>query len=655
MPTVPVVDQSVGGSAAYSAPEVAPMHNFAPQQQIAMGQATQQLGEQAVTIGNRMQDVVDDARTKAAETQFLKAATDITTNYRALQNIDAIDGYDSAAAGLAKAQAAAESGLTNNLQRQMFRQISMQQLVDFGGQLSDHHSRQVLSFGINEADARAGNYAQLAANASADAQNPDGEYARNRKLAISEKLHAAALAGLPADSAQAKAKVLQTTTQIANGTLTRMMNDQQYDEAKDYYDKALAAGEIDDNAAATLGNAITNGHVLNQGKNIAAGAVQIALGATTADPPRIQPVAIGSITSTAAPGTEGNAKDGIDIAAPVGTNVHAPASGKVTKVAHDDTPGGGVSIEITYPNGNVETFSHLSSVNYQEGKSVTQGAPIGATGKMGDGTGAGVHWAMTDKEGNPVDPRTASPAPKDPSSFDTPEEYEKAADYVNRSGESERVKANALAALTSQYEQNQKIAAQKYAEVKQQAIDFYLSHNNSINGLPADVLMQLKSQDFYDMAKPQKPKTDVSTWYHFVTNPASLTVANVQSAYVKGDLNASDFRMLTERATAQQNDPNAVKNADDVVGRVMLYAQQHGMEVHNPQGIVDMHRLGSLTNSVLQQVDVEKANNKGTIMPDRVNAIIKEQAVTQTQTELGSPRNAQYWGRGKNGAPTRIR
>src|ERR1700744_1224045 len=110
MATVPVVEQTAGGSAPYAAPEVAPMRNFAAKQQEAMGQATQQLGQQVVTIGDRMQDVVDDAKTKSAETQFLQAASNVTHNYRNLRNEEAINGYVSAAADLANAQANAETG-----------------------------------------------------------------------------------------------------------------------------------------------------------------------------------------------------------------------------------------------------------------------------------------------------------------------------------------------------------------------------------------------------------------------------------------------------------------------------------------------------------------------------------------------------------------
>ena len=226
MPTVPVVEQTAGGSAAYAAPEVTPEHNFAPQQQVAMGQATQQLGQQVVTIGDRMQDVVDDAKTKSAETQFLQAASNVTTNYRSLKNEDAINGYGSAAADLASAQAKAEAGLTNNVQRQMFRQIAMRQLVDFGAQLSDHRNDQTLAFGINEAHARADNYVQLAANGYHDWQRSDGEYAKNKQLVIQEMQGANALAGI-SGSAQAAAMIKEKTTQLAQGVMARMIDNEQ--------------------------------------------------------------------------------------------------------------------------------------------------------------------------------------------------------------------------------------------------------------------------------------------------------------------------------------------------------------------------------------------------------------------------------------------
>jgi len=618
------------------------MRNFAPQQQEAMGQATQQLGELGMTIGARMQDVMDDAKTKAAETQFLQAATDITTNYRALKNEDAINGYSTAAAGLANAQAKAESGLTNNLQRQMFNQVALRHQLDFGAQLSNHRNDQTLNFGINEANTRADNYVQLAANGYHDWQNSDGEYATNRARAIKEAQGAAQLAGLSLDSAQAQAMVKQKTTQLVQGVLTRMMDHEQYPEARVYYDKALAAGDIDERVAEQLGNSVMESHNLNKGKNIAASAVQLGLGALTPDPPYVQPIRIGSIASSAGPThVGGNAQSGIDISVPVGTEVHAPTSGVVTKVVNDGTPGGGVTMQVTYANGSVATFAGLSSASYREGQSVTQDAVLGSTGKASDGSSAGLHWSMTDKDGNAVDPRSVSPAPKDTADFTTPEALKKALDWVDASSETERVKDIARNSIRSQYGLATDMAKQKYLEVWQSAADYYVSHHNSIDGLPSELQMQLKPEDLSKLSHNPERTTNLNTWYNLVMNPGSLTPDSVTTAYAHGQLNQADRDALTARAKAQQGNSAAATNAADTIELVKFYAQQGGIEAYGQQSDADKFRLGTLTYRVLQQVDQIKANNNGKATPDQVDSIIKDELTRQTLAELRSPQNVQ--------------
>ncbi len=82
---------------------------------------------------------------------------------------------------------------------------------------------------------------------------------------------------------------------------------------------------------------------------------------------------------------------GIDIAAPVGTEVIAPAGGLVT-LAEDDTFFSGQLLVIAHGNGLTSSFLHLSKILVKKGQYVEQGqriAEIGATGRV---TGPHLDW-----------------------------------------------------------------------------------------------------------------------------------------------------------------------------------------------------------------------------------------------------------------------
>ena len=84
---------------------------------------------------------------------------------------------------------------------------------------------------------------------------------------------------------------------------------------------------------------------------------------------------------------------GIDIAAPVGTPVLAPAGGIVTLV-HDDMYFSGGTLLLDHGLGLSSAFLHLENILVEPGQRVEQGdviAEVGATGRV---TGAHLDWRM---------------------------------------------------------------------------------------------------------------------------------------------------------------------------------------------------------------------------------------------------------------------
>lgn len=92
---------------------------------------------------------------------------------------------------------------------------------------------------------------------------------------------------------------------------------------------------------------------------------------------------------------------GIDIAAPAGTPVRAPADGVVASVG--DYYFNGRTVIIDHGQGLVSVYVHLSGADVHEGQHVKRGQTIAKVGATGRTTGADLHWTVT-LNGSKVDP-----------------------------------------------------------------------------------------------------------------------------------------------------------------------------------------------------------------------------------------------------------
>ena len=84
---------------------------------------------------------------------------------------------------------------------------------------------------------------------------------------------------------------------------------------------------------------------------------------------------------------------GVDIAAPVGTVVRAPADGVVT-LTHDDMFFSGGTLIVDHGHGLSSTFIHLNRILVKEGDRVRQGDPIAEIGATGRVTGPHLDWRI---------------------------------------------------------------------------------------------------------------------------------------------------------------------------------------------------------------------------------------------------------------------
>jgi murein DD-endopeptidase MepM/ murein hydrolase activator NlpD len=95
--------------------------------------------------------------------------------------------------------------------------------------------------------------------------------------------------------------------------------------------------------------------------------------------------------------------EGIDVSAPMGAEIIAPASGTVTKVTKES--GYGNVLEIDHGNGIVTLYAHCSKIDVRQGQRVTRGQRVAAVGSTGLSTGPHLHYEIH-INGKVVDPLT---------------------------------------------------------------------------------------------------------------------------------------------------------------------------------------------------------------------------------------------------------
>lgn len=124
----------------------------------------------------------------------------------------------------------------------------------------------------------------------------------------------------------------------------------------------------------------------------------------------------GRLTSTFGPAADpfnkGKMRDhyGIDIAAPLGTPIYAPANGIITAATdlYDGKPAYGNVVVLQTDDGVQTVFAHLDGYTVRAGQSVTQGTQIATVGSSGKSTGPHVH-IETYQNGTRLDPQGVWP------------------------------------------------------------------------------------------------------------------------------------------------------------------------------------------------------------------------------------------------------
>ena len=193
---------------------------------------------------------------------------------------------------------------------------------------------------------------------------------------------------------------------VETALLLWVLPDGQYDRA---LNRAKLAGASDPTRYSTLRRFIPVGQALRADRLVAG---TLALGALLDFQwPVSEPWPVSSHFGDRVHPVLGTRKfhNGLDIAAPVGTPVHAVQGGRVTQVGENAASGRFVVIE--HGHGIRTSYCHLSATHVSRGQSISRGTRIADTGNTGRSTGPHLHWTLK-VAGRWTDPlRFTAPSP----------------------------------------------------------------------------------------------------------------------------------------------------------------------------------------------------------------------------------------------------
>jgi len=659
MPKVPVIDQTATGSAPFATPQVAPVRNYAPQQQEALGQTMQRAGGMAMvtgqTIGDRLAEQVDDARTKQAETTALSSVQGLLYGENGYLNTlgqNAIDGLSNAKQSVVKAFQDQLDGLGNPIQKHMFTQVMNQHLLSFGQQMDQHNVQQTRQFSGEAAAARANTYATNASNAwssygQTDADgNPTGDFAKHLATAEAETLHAAYITkGAPPESDVAKEALLMLHTQIGTGAVVQMMDARApYSKVQSLYDNMKDKGWLSMQATTSLGKMVKT-YTEQEG-------IRSTVNQSLSDAYRASQGQPTNSTGTpdyrfgirgAVPGAQTYDPENGAVVVPIpqGSSIQAPADGTVTQAGKGAD--GSFTMKIQHADGSVTTLTGLSAANVKAGDKVQGGEDVATSGAVANSKNPAVVWSLTDKNGNAVDPMKAGLAPVDLTKITDEKVLSNALDSVRSQIKDPYLQQQATSEMESIVRHNQQMANAQATQIFKQAGDAFYAGGMQWRKIPPSIFNQLtpeQRQHFkdaqteeilkrYNQGQAFKNMSEVDIVSDFIANPQAITTANVETARPHLS-NATYLSLMGKAQQFAQNHSNVVE-AQAVGERIKYFASNAGITADDKQLLID------LTYKINNDIDQIKAQNHGKATAAQVDEAIKQELIQHT---LSTPRSA---------------
>lgn len=396
-----------------------------------LGEAVQGFGQAVARVGADLDDIAqkhDEAAVRQADAEDALKISEIRQRALSAKGIDAQSAIEQANKDIEEISRQRMATFSTRRQRELYNDVFMRRRVGVQEAFGSHAVEQT------EVARKASLNATIdtSTTVAIDSYDDPAEFARN--MAAVDQAVAELNKGMPGDAiSRAQSKIRSA---VHAGVVEKLLsNPDQATDAAIYLKDHAAQIEPDDETKLwrmvnpiideerTLSDAswAMSGSPLPDGTeiDIPEDPEQDPLAAlppeqkrpTDAPPPTkgfVNPLGrgVGRISNTAAQHRARGSDNAVDIAAPAGTPIRPPMSGKVIKNWYSDE--GGWQVMVEHPNGYTTGYAHMKAQSaLKVGDPVDNTTIIGGVGSTGKSTGPHLHYTVR-KNGVKVDPEKAA-------------------------------------------------------------------------------------------------------------------------------------------------------------------------------------------------------------------------------------------------------
>jgi murein DD-endopeptidase MepM/ murein hydrolase activator NlpD len=575
MPTVPttfvpqVTPPGGGDIGQYQAPAVEPMRNYTGEQVQQFGQQLTRAGMTAFSIGDAMQDQIDEAAAKESDVAFLQQANEIMRGQNGYLNTagkDAETSYVSVNEQLIQAGQASMDRL-NEGQKRLYQNVLARNMMTFQAQVQTHRDQQVKVYAGNEATARANQYVNLAIQdyKERDAVTtdglPTGAYNTNLGVALNEIRTVGRLRGYAEDSAQMRELENAVYTQAAQGVVNRLMMDSQYQDGLDYVRKQLELNRIDP----AKGDAMIASLDANRKRQMVDELTTNIRTTGVLD----TPAGTGNFDQIIENGRINVDGKGVNIEAPPGAPVNAPANAVVTSIV-------GTTVTLETAGGTTLTLDNVDMRGmFEEGQEIIRGEQIGIVGRN-DAAEDGLYrigYTAT-RNGEAIDPRNLNSLDNsDRDEARRPLTLRDALTVAERIQDPE-VRKQVQSNLRTQFAQEDALIKEEYRGRMDSITEFLAVPGNNVGMIPPQLWGTLKPTDQAKLLSGQRETDELVVMEEIARDPSVLSVDYLDKnrnrltpgTYVKLLKDTADpSKMAQASVDADQLESTLVRNGLDTL------------------------------------------------------------------------------------------
>jgi murein DD-endopeptidase MepM/ murein hydrolase activator NlpD len=634
MPTVPttfvpqVTPPGGGDIGQFQAPAVEPMRNYTGEQVQQFGQQLTRAGMTAFSIGDAMQDQLDEAAAKESDIAYQQQVNEILQGPNGYLNKvgkDAETSYVSVNEQLIQAGQASMDRL-NDSQKRLYQNVLARNMMTFQTQVQSHRDKQVKVYAENEATARANLYVNRTVQSykERDAVTtdglPTGEYNTNLGVALNEIRTVGRLRGFAEDSAQMRELENAVYTQAAQGVVNRLMMDSQFQDGLDYVRKQLELNRIDP----TKADAMIASLDANRKRQMVDELTTSIRTTGVLD----TPAGTGNFDQIIENGRINVDGKGVNIEAPPGAPVNAPANGTVTSVDVN-------TVTIETIDGTTMTFDNVYVFGLlAEGQTVTRGGMIGMVGKD-DAAEDGLYrigYTAT-RNGEAIDPRNLNSLDdSDRDEARRPLTLRDALTVAERIQDPE-VRKQVQSNLRTQFAQEDALIKEEYRGRMDAITEFLAVPGNNVGQIPPELWGTLKPTDQAKLLSGQRETDELGVMEEIARDPSVLTVDYLDKN--RNRLTPGTYvKLLKDTADPSKMIKASIKA--ETLQAILVRNGQRSLAFPRAKDEDELTASLLFRDAVEQRIELEQGDSKREITRPELEKIVRDLLMERAITKLDS-------------------